>query len=129
MGFSATGNSEGSKILAEFVSYSLDNGSKVVFETDDPSLVSQRGGPPQLLDGGELEQRVTPIAEAAEILSRGLRQKLAPDEIELTLGVKISGKMGWWFVASTAGEAAISVTLRWKAPDNGTELATGSTDS
>lgn len=125
MDSSARGNSEGSKILGEFVSYSLDDGSKVVFETDDPSLVSQRGGPPQLLDGGELEQRVTPIAEAAEILSRGLRQRLAPDEIELTLGVKISGKMGWWFVASTAGEAAISVTLRWKGPAD----TTGSTDS
>lgn len=81
-----------------------------------------------MIDGGELEQRVAPIALAAEILSRGLRKKLGPDEVELNLGIKVSGKMSWWFIASTAGEAAITVTLRWKASADGTESATTITD-
>ena len=109
--------------------YSLDDGSEIVFETTEHSLVSQRGGQPQTIDGGALEQRVAPIAQAAEILSRGLRQKLGPDEVELNLGIKVSGKMNLWFIASTAGEAAITVTLRWKASADAAEPATGTADS
>jgi len=110
------------------VRYSLEDGSEILFETTEHSLVSQRGGKPQTVDGGDLEQRVAPIALAAEALSRGLREKLGPDEIELNLGVKVSGKMGWWFIASAAGEAAITVTLRWKAAPDGAKPAAGTTD-
>ncbi len=108
--------------------YSLEDGSEIVFETAEHSLVSQRGGQPQMIDGGELEQRVAPIAQAAEVLSRSLREKLGPDEVELNLGIKVSGKMNWWFIASTAGEAAITVTLRWKASPDVTEHAAGTKD-
>lgn len=87
----------------------------MVFETTEHSLVSQRGGQAKLIDGGELEQRVAPIARTAEAIARGLREKLQPDEIEVNLGVKISGRVNWWFIASNAGEAAITVTLRWNA--------------
>jgi hypothetical protein len=105
------------------VRYNLDDGSEIAFETTDQSLVSQRGGQPQIIDGGELEQQVAPIAMAAEVLSRGLRAKVGPDEVELNLGIKVSGKMNWWFIASTAGEAAITVTLRWKSSASGAEQA------
>lgn len=108
--------------------YALGDGSEIVFETTEQSLVSQRGGPPQIVDGGELEQQVAPIATAAEVLSRGLRAKLGPDEVELNMGIKVSGKMSWWFIASTAAEAAITVTLRWKAPTSDTKHAEETTD-
>ncbi|TDD93515.1 CU044_2847 family protein [Actinomadura rubrisoli] len=107
--------------------YNLEDGSEVVFETTEHSLVSQRGGQPKTVDGGELEQRIAPIAQTAEAISRGLREKLSPDEIELSLGVKVSGKVNWWFIASSAGEAAITVTLRWNASSGGAEPAAGTT--
>ena len=49
----------------------------------------------------------------AEQVSKGLRARLAPEEIELAFGVKISGEVGWWFFAKASGEASINVTLRW----------------
>jgi len=45
-----------------------------------------------------------------------LRERLAPDEIGLEFGVKISGEVGWWFFAKASGEASINVTLTWRKP-------------
>jgi Trypsin-co-occurring domain 1 len=45
-----------------------------------------------------------------------LRERLAPEEIALEFGVKISGEVGWWFFAKASGEAAINVTLTWRKP-------------
>jgi hypothetical protein len=35
-----------------------------------------------------------------------LRERLAPEEIELEFGVKVSGEVGWWFFAKASDTGA-----------------------
>jgi hypothetical protein len=102
--------------MADFVKYQLDDDSEVFFESAEASLVSLRGGDADVVDAGKLGDRLSQIAAAAEQVSKGLRERLAPEEIELEFGVKISGEVGWWFFAKASGEAAINVTLTWRNP-------------
>ena len=44
-----------------------------------------------------------------------LRSRLAPDEVELTFGLKVAGEVNWWFFAKNQAEGTIAVTLRWAA--------------
>ena len=99
--------------MADFVKYQLDDGSEVFFESAEASLVTLRGGPVDVVNAGQLGDRLSGIAAAADQVSKGLRERLAPEEIELEFGVKISGEVGWWFFAKASGEASINVTLRW----------------
>jgi hypothetical protein len=100
--------------MAQFVKYQLDDDSEVFFETTEASLVELRGGDTDVVDAGKLGDRLSHIAAAAEQVSKGLRERLAPEEIELEFGVKVSGEVGWWFFAKASGEAAINVTLTWR---------------
>jgi len=102
--------------MADFVKYQLDDGSEVYFESAEASLVSMRGGDAEVVDAGQLGDRLRNIATAADQVSKGLRERLEPEEIELEFGVKISGEVGWWFFAKASGEASINVTLTWKKP-------------
>jgi hypothetical protein len=106
-------------VVADFVKYQLDDGSEVYFESAEASLVTLHGGPADVMDAGKLGDRLSHIAAAAEEVSKGLRARLAPEEIELEFGVKISGEVGWWFFAKASGEAAINVTLTWRKPIDG----------
>ncbi len=102
--------------MADFVKYQLDDGSDVFFESAEASLVTLRGGPADVVNAGKLGDRLNHIAAAADQVSKGLRERLAPEEIELEFGVKISGEVGWWFFAKSSGEASINVTLTWRKP-------------
>jgi hypothetical protein len=42
-----------------------------------------------------------------------LRSRLAPDEVDLEFGLKVSGEVNWWFFAKSQGEGTIKVTLKW----------------
>lgn len=99
--------------MADFVRYELEDGSEVFFETAEESLVSPRGGSADVVDAGRLGDRLGPIAVAAGEVSRSLREHLAPGEIELSFGVKVSGEVGWWFFARANGEASINVKVTW----------------
>jgi len=105
--------------MADFVRYELDDGSEVFFETAEGSLVSPRGGSADVVDAGKLGDRLRPIAVAAGELSRSLRQHLAPEEIELDFGVKVSGEVSWWFFARTRGDASINVKVTWRKDQHG----------
>jgi hypothetical protein len=112
--------------MAEFVKYQLDDGSEVFFEAAEGSLVTLRGGDADVVDAGKLGHRLNQIADAAEEVSKGLRARLAPEEIELEFGVKVSGEVGWWFFAKASGEAAINVTLTWRKGAEGSPGSGGS---
>ena len=100
--------------MADFVKYELEDGSEVFFETAEASLVSLRGGSPDVVRAGKLGDRLGHIAAAADEVSKGLRERLAPEEIELAFGVKVSGEVSWWFFARASGEASINVRLTWR---------------
>ncbi len=99
--------------MAELVKYELDDGTEVYFESAESDLVSLRGGEPEVAEGGALQGRLQGVARAAEEVSSSLRSRLAPDEVELQFGVKISGEVNWWFFAKNSGEATVQVTLKW----------------
>src|SRR5215472_7093361 len=112
--------------MADFVKYELDDGSEVYFESAEASLVSLRGGDAEVTDAGKLGDRLSHIGAAADQLSKELRERLAPEEIALQFGVKMSGEVGWWFFAKASGEASINVTLTWKKPAEAPAAPSGS---
>ncbi len=100
-------------VVAEFVRFTLDDGSEVMFESAESDLVAPRGGQPDVREGGRLTERLQGVAEAAEQVAGSLRSRLAPDEVSLEFGLKVSGEVNWWFFAKAAGEGTIKVTLKW----------------
>jgi hypothetical protein len=100
-------------VVAEFVRFTLDDGSEVVFESAESDLVARHGGQPDVREGGSLTERLQGVAEAAEQVAGSLRSRLAPDEVSLEFGLKVSGEVNWWFFAKAAGEGTIKVTVKW----------------
>ena len=98
--------------MAEFVRFTLDDGSEVLFESAESDLVALHGGPPDVRDGGKLTARLQEIAEAAEEVAGSLRARLVPDEVSLEFGLKVSGGVNWFF-AKAQGEGTVKVTLKW----------------
>jgi len=98
--------------MAEFVRFTLDDGSEVLFESAESDLVALHGGPPEVRDGGKLTARLQGVAEAAEEVAGSLRARLVPDEVSLEFGLKVSGGVNWFF-AKAQGEGTIKVTLKW----------------
>jgi hypothetical protein len=101
-------------VVADFVRYELEDGSEVFFETAEASFVSMRGGSADVVNAGKLGDPLRHIAAAADEVSKGLREQLAPEEIHLEFGVKLSGEVNWWFFAKSSGEASINVKLTWR---------------
>lgn len=101
--------------MTEFVTFTLDDGSVVAFESaSDNNLVSPRGGTSEVADGGSLTSRLRGVAEAAEQVAETLRSRLTPDGVSLEFGLKVSGQMNWFF-AKAHSEGSIKVTLTWAA--------------
>ena len=99
-------------MVAEFVRFTLDDGSEVLFESAESDLVALHGGPPEVRDGGKLTARLQGVAEAAEEVAGSLRARLVPDEVSLEFGLKVSGGVNWFF-AKAQGEGTIKVTVKW----------------
>jgi hypothetical protein len=99
--------------MAEFVRYTLDDGSQVVFEAAESDLVALHGGQPDVVDRGKLQARLEAVAGAAEQVATPLRSRLQPQEISLEFGLKVSGEVNWWFFAKNQAEGTIKVTLKW----------------
>jgi hypothetical protein len=99
--------------MPEFVRFTLDDGSQVLFESAEGDLVALHGGKPNVREGGRLTERLQAVAEAAEEVAGSLRSRLAPDEVNLEFGLKISGELNWWFFAKAQSEGTIKVTLKW----------------
>jgi len=98
--------------MAEFVRFTLDDGSEVLFESAESDLVALHGGPPEVRDGGKLTARLQGVAEAAEEVAGSLRSRLVPDEVSLEIWLKVSGGVNWFF-AKAQGEGTIKVTVKW----------------
>ena len=64
--------------MAEFVRFTLDDGSEVMFESAESDLVAQHGGPPDVREGGRLTARLQGVAEAAEQVAGSLRVAAGP---------------------------------------------------
>jgi hypothetical protein len=98
--------------MAEFVRFTLDDGSEVLFESAESDLVTLHGGQLDVVPGGKLTARLQGVAEAAEEVAGSLRSRLVPDEVSLEFGLKVSGGVNWFF-AKAQSEGTIKVTLKW----------------
>ena len=100
-------------MVAEFVRFTLDDGSQVLFESAESDLVALHGGgQPEVREGGMLTARLQEVAEAAEEIAGSLRARLAPDEVSLEFGLQVSGGVNWFF-AKAQGQGSIKVTVKW----------------
>ncbi len=104
--------------MAEFVKFVLDDGSEVFFESAESDLVALHGGEADIADGGRLGTRLEAVAEAASQVAGSLRSRLAPDEVSLEFGLKVSGEVNWWFFAKSQAEGTIKVTVHWRRSED-----------
>lgn len=101
--------------MAHLVEFPLKDGETILVEMDDEQLA---GFAPAAAPG-EVAARATESFEAAidkvlpalRAIGERMRQ-LAPDELEVALGVKLTTEAGV-IVAKASGEANFTVTLRW----------------
>src|SRR5436190_21253353 len=100
--------------MAEFVKFTLDDGSEVFFESAESDLVALHSGEADVTDGGRLQARLESVANAANQVAESLRARLTPDEVALEFGLKVSGEVNCWFFAKSQAEGTINVTLTWR---------------
>lgn len=60
-----------------------------------------------------MTDRLQGVAGTAEQITKELRSRLAPHEVSLEFGLKVSGEVNWWFFAKNQAEGTIKVALKW----------------
>jgi hypothetical protein len=99
------------------IEFTLDDGTTVAVESsrqDGSGQVGLRNG--LLASAKTLREAMVPVTTAATQVMEGfcgLAQR--PQEIEITFGVKLDGKLGG-VIASANADAHLDVTLRWSTP-------------
>lgn len=97
------------------VSYALDEGTTVRFEIQ-PTADFRPAGPDEI--AGRIRDAVAPVIAAAQTVLKTARE-VAPDEVKLKFGIKVSGAANW-LVAKAATEGNFEVEMTWKpAPPAG----------
>jgi Trypsin-co-occurring domain 1 len=97
-------------LASEIVSYQLDDSTVVRFEADCPPGFQPAGGSGRIV--GAVSDAIAPAIEAAKVVL-GKVKEAAPDEVEVSFGVKVTGGMDW-LIARAASEANFEITLTWR---------------
>jgi Trypsin-co-occurring domain 1 len=108
--------------VSYLVEFPVAGNDSVIVEMDDEQLA---GFAPAAVSPGEIAARASESFESTidkliptvRAISDRMKQ-LAPDELEVSLGVKLTAEAGV-IVAKAAGEANFTVTLSWKGGDSG----------
>jgi hypothetical protein len=82
----------------------------VRFEADCPTGFQPAGGAGRIV--GTVSDAIAPAIEAAKVVL-GKVKEAAPDEVEVSFGVKVSGGMDW-LIARAASEANFEIKLTWR---------------
>lgn len=99
--------------MADFVTVVLDDGTEVVFQSAESDLVRPHGGPPMVERYEAAMDALGRMAHATHRVCRSFAERMRPDELQLEIGVGLSGEVGWFFAKSEA-EATMTLTLTWK---------------
>jgi len=94
--------------MARRVSYALDDGTRVEFETE-PVEGWQEVGAEEVI--ARIGEAVAPLIDGATTILERLKA-VAPEGIEITFGVKVSGTANW-VIAKAATEGNFAVKLTW----------------
>jgi hypothetical protein len=107
--------------VPSLVEFPLAEGGAVLVEVEDAPAtngVVRRGlAPAELVTRADetVEAAFARVKPAASALVDGLRGMAdAPDEVQVTFGIRLSGEMGA-VIAKTSAEANFEVVLRWKS--------------
>ena len=95
-------------MATQVVTYQVDDLTKVRFEVEPAEGFGPAGGS-QI--AGRVRDAVAPAVDAAKAVLDKVKE-VAPDEIEVRFGVKVSGGADW-IVAKSAGEASFEIKLTW----------------
>jgi hypothetical protein len=107
--------------MSVLIAVPLKDGGRVVVEAPEelaaPGVVRASRPGEVVKQAGEtleesLEKTLVPVARAV----RGCLAEVAPDVVEVSLGLKLSAEAGV-IVSKVAGEASLAVTLTWKRED------------
>lgn len=101
--------------MSDFIEVTLDDGNQVLFQTAESNLVkNHRGGAPDVEKATAAMGRIETIALATESMCKSFREKLAPDELKMEIGIGLSAEVGWFFAKSEM-DASMKVTITWKS--------------
>jgi hypothetical protein len=115
--------------MSGYVEFTLPDGSSVFIESDDTESGTVKAG--RLSDvtkqAQETFENAVENAHKAVLIVLDKVQELlqAPDQVEITFGLKASGELGTLVVAKAGIEANYSVKLMWKRAEttsNGSKL-------
>jgi hypothetical protein len=98
-------------VSSQVVKYRVGESTVVEFEIA-PAPGYQPAGVEQVV--GKVRDAVGPAVDAARDLLDKLKEA-RPDEVQVTFGIKVSGK-ATWLVAQAAADGNFSVTLTWRSP-------------
>jgi hypothetical protein len=113
-----TGQQQGGEHMKQLLEFSLESGGSIVVEVDQDvagTVLAARPGEIAAQVKESFESALAPVTPAAEALIArlsGLSER--PDEVTVEFGIKLTGTLNA-IIASSAGEANISVKLTWRA--------------
>jgi hypothetical protein len=96
-------------VAAQVVTYELEDSTLVRFEIEPPPGFQPASSS---TIAGKVKEAVAPAIETAQLVLDKAKA-LAPEEIEVKFGIKVSGKVDW-IVARAASEGNFEITLTWK---------------
>lgn len=106
-----------------FIEFPLEDGGSITIEVDEKLVKYQDGlieasrGEDKLLAVADktFDAAVETVRNAADVLINKMRSlHQAPDEIEVTFGLKATGELGGtFFVAKASMDANYTVKLKW----------------
>lgn len=102
--------------MEKYVEFTLQDGSKIIIETDELALGNVNPGRRIMnkVAEGEFSQGIEPAQKAALIILNKVRGMAdASDEVEVTFGLKASSDLGMLVVARNGNEASYKVKLTW----------------
>jgi Trypsin-co-occurring domain 1 len=102
--------------VADFLEVVLDDGSVAVFQTAEADLVAQHSGEAVVERYEAATDALASMAEATKRVSRSFIKAISPDEVQLEIGIGLSGQVGWFFAKSEI-DATLKLTLTWKPDD------------
>ncbi len=96
-------------MTSQVVTYQLDDSTLVRFEIEPPPGFQPASG---ATIAGRVKDAIAPAIDTAQLVLNKAKA-LAPEEIEVKFGLKVSGKLDW-IVARAASEGNFEITLTWK---------------
>lgn len=111
--------------MSRYVEFTLPDGSTVYLESDEPGpgVVKATRGLSDVVERATVtfDQAAENARKAALVILEKVRgtAEYAPQEVEITFGLKASGELQTLVVAKAGIEACYSVKMTWKNPPPG----------